>query len=501
MKNKDSKDMNSKDVITSLRTQSKESQPTAEFEAKLGRAIKDSASKKYEKENFFVKMGRLVDSKFAPIFGFLIIASAVTLTMLNNRVIEPSGFTDNNNTQSHLLKMYNIKFDDGKYESKNSFWDDLDFSGKVTSRPSFDYVMSDSSYEPIMGQFQGPLSGGKIDDNELFVKFLKYLEDTDFNDVIKIDVSERYQISVLGGSLGEKLNITDNLGNKYLLTLDNDGTIYFNPSVYDFTYKNQDYCENSQCQYKVGERTGYTVEFENKVYQIDASEKVWKFEGSSVANPFTEQPTIENVDVAFILDTTGSMSDQIERLQETIRSISTEVSSKNSLFELRFGLVLYRDRGDEYHVKKYDFTSDINEFQKNIDEAYASGGGDYEEDVNYALQTAIEELNWSEAKKTVKLAFLVADAPAHMDYGQQYDYRVAMLRALEEGIKIYPIASSGLDNTKGEYMFRQIAFITNASYIFITGDNGETDFHIGSEDFSVKNIDKIVIEVIEGEIK
>ena len=62
--------------------------------------------------------------------------------------------------------------------------------------------------------------------------------------------------------------------------------------------------------------------------------------------------------------------------------------------------------------------------------------------------------------------FLIADAPPHLDYEDDYDYAVEMQGAAGRGIKIFPIASSGLD-VQGEYIFRQIALHTMGRFIFI----------------------------------
>ncbi len=206
------------------------------------------------------------------------------------------------------------------------------------------------------------------------------------------------------------------------------------------------------------------------------------------------------LDLVFTLDTTGSMSDQINTLKMTIKSISDNVSSLQVQPKIRFGLVIYRDRGDEYLTRIYDFTDNLDEFQTVLNDVIASGGGDYPEDVNTALADTLENLSWSTSKNTVRMAFLIADAPPHMDYGEQYDYRTAMLRAQELGVKIFPIASSGLDNTEGEYMFRQIALITNAKYVFITDAGGGTEYHVDEQDYSVSALDSLVVKLIGDEL-
>ena len=103
-------------------------------------------------------------------------------------------------------------------------------------------------------------------------------------------------------------------------------------------------------------------------------------------------------------------------------------------------------------------------------------------------------------KNSLRIAFLIADAPPHMDYGQSYDYRTAMLRALERGIKIYPLASSGLDNTEGEFIFRQISLITNAKYVFITNSRGGTDYHVDEQQYTVSALDDLIVNILSEEI-
>jgi hypothetical protein len=65
------------------------------------------------------------------------------------------------------------------------------------------------------------------------------------------------------------------------------------------------------------------------------------------------------VEVAFVLDTTGSMGPLIEGAKRKIWSIATAIVDANPDAEIRMGLVAYRDIGDEYVTKKFDLTTDI----------------------------------------------------------------------------------------------------------------------------------------------
>ena len=65
------------------------------------------------------------------------------------------------------------------------------------------------------------------------------------------------------------------------------------------------------------------------------------------------------VEVAFVLDTTGSMGPLIEGAKRKIWSIATAIVDTNPNAEIRMGLVAYRDIGDEYVTKVFPLTTDI----------------------------------------------------------------------------------------------------------------------------------------------
>ena len=66
-------------------------------------------------------------------------------------------------------------------------------------------------------------------------------------------------------------------------------------------------------------------------------------------SPAKARPQIE---VTFVLDTTGSMSNLIEGAKRKIWSIANQMASGQPTPEIRMGLVAYRDRGDEVDAGK-----------------------------------------------------------------------------------------------------------------------------------------------------
>jgi hypothetical protein len=152
-----------------------------------------------------------------------------------------------------------------------------------------------------------------------------------------------------------------------------------------------------------------------------------------------------------------------------------------------------------------DFTNSVQEFQQVLVNVQAAAGGDEPESLNEGLYRALHDVRWRK-DNTVSLIFLVADAPPHLDYFQDYDYAQEMHRAVEMGIKIHPIASSGL-NDQGEYIFRQLAQYTGGHFIFLTYDSapqssGEpgTDHHIQEGTYSVEDLDQLVVRLIQEEL-
>jgi len=178
------------------------------------------------------------------------------------------------------------------------------------------------------------------------------------------------------------------------------------------------------------------------------------------------------LDLLFVLDTTGSMGEEIQRLKTTIELINLNLSSLSTRPRVRFGMVLYKDRGDEYVTEVVPFTEDLQAFQSSLDRVEASGGGDTPEDLQAALQEAMS-MSWN--RGGVRLAFIVTDAPPHLDYGQSYSYARAAAQAKEKGIKVFSVGTGGLD-LLGEVVLRQIAQYTSAKYIFLTyGETGESE--------------------------
>ena len=176
------------------------------------------------------------------------------------------------------------------------------------------------------------------------------------------------------------------------------------------------------------------------------------------------------VEVAFVLDTTGSMGPLIEGAKRKIWSIATAIVDANPAAQVRMGLVAYRDIGDEYVTKKFDLTTDIQDLYANLLELRARGGGDWPESVNEALEVGVTKLNWTQGEEICRILFLVGDAPPHMDYAQDTKYPAVLRMARERDIIVNAVQAGGARNT--ERVWRDIAQLGGGRYIPIPQDGG-----------------------------
>jgi len=117
----------------------------------------------------------------------------------------------------------------------------------------------------------------------------------------------------------------------------------------------------------------------------------------------------------------------IEGAKQKIWSIANEMISAQPTPELKLGLIGYRDRGDEYVVKSFSLTDDI-DASTDICEVPSRWRCDAPESVNEALAEAIHKMPWSSDSKVLKIIFLVGDAPPHMDYRTAQSIRISAVK-------------------------------------------------------------------------
>src|SRR5438094_962768 len=180
--------------------------------------------------------------------------------------------------------------------------------------------------------------------------------------------------------------------------------------------------------------------------------------------------TKPRIEVCFVLDTTGSMGGLIEGAKQKIWSIANEMISAKTTPELKLGLIGYRDRGDEYVVKSFQLTDDIDSIYGHLSDFKAEGGGDEPESVNEALAEAIEKMPWSQDRKVLKIIFLVGDAPPHLDYADGPKYPELCRIAAKKDLIINTVQCGNIAETTP--IWKEIAKLSEGSYAAIVQSGG-----------------------------
>jgi Mg-chelatase subunit ChlD len=183
------------------------------------------------------------------------------------------------------------------------------------------------------------------------------------------------------------------------------------------------------------------------------------------------QPKKPKVEIVFVLDTTGSMGGLIEGAKRKIWSICNQVANGKPTPDLKVGLVAFRDKGDAYITKVFDLTDDLDTVYGHLKEFKAQGGGDIPESVNQALDDAVNKIKWSTDKDTLRIIFLVGDAPPHMDYTDDVKYPITCRKACEKAIIINTI-QCGNDAECTKY-WKDICKLAEGSYVQIPQDGGK----------------------------
>ena len=209
------------------------------------------------------------------------------------------------------------------------------------------------------------------------------------------------------------------------------------------------------------------------------------------------------LDVLFLLDATGSMGDEIDRLKVTIDQVAEQVNALDPRPDVRFAMTLYRDEGDAFVTSTYDFTGEVGAFRSALSDVVADGGGDYPEALDEGLAEALAAPAWRDPSEAVQLVFVVADAPPQVGRQVEVPYIDSMRDAVTRGIKVFPVASSESDD-QAELVFRQLAVTTGAPFVFLsygaggaaTGPSSDID----STDYEELALDQLVVRLIDEEL-
>ena len=209
-----------------------------------------------------------------------------------------------------------------------------------------------------------------------------------------------------------------------------------------------------------------------------------------------------NLDLCFLVDTTGSMGDEMNYLAKEVNYIIESIDAFEGNYNIQLSFVLYRDDGDAYVSRTFDFNSNIKEGIDFFSKQSANGGGDIPE----AIEVGMEEMNklsWRD--DSLKMVFHLFDAGCHTNRTSLvYDQ---IIKASSKGIKMYPIICSTNEFYVDELIAREEAILTGGSYIYLTNHSGVgnvhsevTSNHASVTEYLADVVVRLVKENITGEI-
>ena len=350
--------------------------------------------------------------------------------------------------------------------------------------------------DPGGGQQPAPQSGiltaGDIDDNLNLAAYGKYVNTMRQADKAQIlpafSSADRVSIRVLdtGGKGVPNAKVKIFSGQPETLLLEssagNDGVFRFFPN-YDGAGSNTTF------RVQAGDASGSSLNLDLNALPANRTLDL------TLAGITAEKPAA--LDLMLVIDATGSMGDEMNYLTAEFRDIASSIKTQFPNVSSRFGLIVYRDIGDEYVVRHFEFTDSVDTMRSQLSQQSAGGGGDYPE----AMELALERANTAQWRtgNTARMLFLVADAPPH-----DKDLNVAVAQAKTArklGIHMYPLAASGVADT-AEYLMRGMAATTHGRYLFLTNDSGvgNTKAEPKIPCYITTRLDQLLIRVIASEL-
>ena len=202
-----------------------------------------------------------------------------------------------------------------------------------------------------------------------------------------------------------------------------------------------------------------------------------------------------DMDIMFVIDATGSIQDEIAYLKSELQDVVLRTSLSDS-FSIRTGAVFYKDKWDDFLTKVSDLNYDTEATISFLGNHIIGGGGDYPEAMDAGLDKALEQ-EWN-MEALNRIIFLVLDAPPHDDAEVMERLASQVRRAAMQGIKLVPITASGI-NRETEYLMKQMAMMTNGTYVFLTDDSGIGDTHLvhAIPDYDVEPLNDLLVRLIQ----
>jgi hypothetical protein len=236
------------------------------------------------------------------------------------------------------------------------------------------------------------------------------------------------------------------------------------------------------------------INYEDKIYEIK-NPKIFHDGINFVFSDMIYKASFV-ADIAFIVDATGSMLDEINYLKADLNNIISGIKDSIQNIDLNIGAVFYRDYGEKFSSKFDEMTNDYDRIKTFI-KSVAAGGGKGISAVQIGLNTAINKLKWRD-NSVSKVIFLILDAAPNNDIKTIDSIMMLTKSAAKKGIRIVPVTCSDIDKS-GEFLMRAIALLTNGTYSFLTDDSKIGNKHIKptTDKYEVETLNALIKRLIK----
>ncbi|MFZ4399322.1 MAG: T9SS type A sorting domain-containing protein [Bacteroidales bacterium] len=238
------------------------------------------------------------------------------------------------------------------------------------------------------------------------------------------------------------------------------------------------------------------VIYENKTYNY---ENPGLFKNGINAFKIPVDCDIPNqIDIAFVVDATSSMDDEIAFLQSDLVDIIQNTKSNFPGNTIHLGSIFYRCYGNSYVTKTSILSSNIEKTVNFIKNQYSGEGGD--EVVEEAFRVSIDSLQWNPSARA-RLLFFVMDEQPLTNADVIKKMQIYTQKAAEKGIKVIPVIASAETFSHAsslEYLMRSIALATNGTYVFLTDHSNIGDKHAKptTDQYDVELLNSLLKKII-----
>ena len=153
-------------------------------------------------------------------------------------------------------------------------------------------------------------------------------------------------------------------------------------------------------------------------------------------------------DLVFMIDKTGSMSDDIEKIAKSTKVL---IDAMKAFPDSHVGIALYGDKNADgskwFTIHK--LSSDFDACISTINNVQTTGGGDFPESVNDGIARTIKEMNWTPGKRRVIL--LLGDAPSLEGSLSEYSTAdiISLCKEQDVVMNFYPVVIGMRNEIKG----------------------------------------------------